>query len=143
MVTGVQTCALPIRSEEHTSELHHHGISYAVFCLKIEQSPRTTFVRRQATTLGRKLGSSRGVGPRHERCIRHDFPEEDQQRKGDRSWNDSKHRWPSFCLVFLPCLPPRHSLNPPPPRPPSRLPNLPGNRINTESCRETTAFFML
>src|SRR5262245_64023187 len=24
----------PARSEEHTSELHHLGISYAVFCLK-------------------------------------------------------------------------------------------------------------
>src|SRR5210317_1836285 len=35
MVTGVQTCALPIRSEEHTSELQSHSeISYAVFCLK-------------------------------------------------------------------------------------------------------------
>src|SRR3954463_16830201 len=53
-VTGVQTCALPIRSEEHTSELQSHDnllcriidrkstrlnsshtiISYAVFCLK-------------------------------------------------------------------------------------------------------------
>src|SRR6056300_1022338 len=30
-VTGVQTCALPIRSEEHTSELQSHSeISYAV-----------------------------------------------------------------------------------------------------------------
>src|SRR6202167_3609781 len=64
MVTGVQTCALPIRSEEHTSELQspwhlvcrlllgvqtcadrkstrlnssHHGISYAVFCLRTEE----------------------------------------------------------------------------------------------------------
>src|SRR3989440_1154170 len=60
IVTGVQTCALPIRSEEHTSELQsrsdlvcrlllvlfrsdrkstrlnssHDQISYAVFCLK-------------------------------------------------------------------------------------------------------------
>src|SRR6056300_827073 len=34
-VTGVQTCALPSRSEEHTSELQSHSeISYAVFCLK-------------------------------------------------------------------------------------------------------------
>jgi len=34
-VTGVQTCALPIRSEEHTSELQSPiRISYAVFCLK-------------------------------------------------------------------------------------------------------------
>src|SRR6056300_1817793 len=34
-VTGVQTCALPIRSEEHTSELQSHSeISYDVFCLK-------------------------------------------------------------------------------------------------------------
>src|SRR5213594_1345215 len=31
---GVQTCALPIRSEEHTSELQSRTlISYAVFCL--------------------------------------------------------------------------------------------------------------
>src|SRR3954466_3350253 len=30
----LQTCALPIRSEEHTSELQHTIISYAVFCLK-------------------------------------------------------------------------------------------------------------
>src|SRR6056300_1007744 len=34
-VTGVQTCDLPIRSEEHTSELQSHSeISYAIFCLK-------------------------------------------------------------------------------------------------------------
>src|SRR6187397_210681 len=34
-VTGVQTCALPIRSEEHTSELQSlYTISYAVFCLR-------------------------------------------------------------------------------------------------------------
>ena len=33
-VTGVQTCALPIWSEEHTSELQSQShISYAVFCL--------------------------------------------------------------------------------------------------------------
>ena len=33
-MTGVQTCALPIRSEEHTSELQsRYVISYAVFCL--------------------------------------------------------------------------------------------------------------
>ena len=32
-MTGVQTCALPIRSEEHTSELQSRTvISYAVFC---------------------------------------------------------------------------------------------------------------
>src|SRR6184192_1067229 len=32
LVTGVQTCALPIRSEEHTSELQSPiDISYAVF----------------------------------------------------------------------------------------------------------------
>ena len=32
-MTGVQTCALPIRSEEHTSELQSRLlISYAVFC---------------------------------------------------------------------------------------------------------------
>src|SRR5210317_2172163 len=37
-VTGVQTCALPIRSEEHTSELQSHSeISYAVFCLRSEE----------------------------------------------------------------------------------------------------------
>src|SRR6056300_1634726 len=36
--TGVQTCALPIRSEEHTSELQSHSeISYAVFCLRSEE----------------------------------------------------------------------------------------------------------
>ena len=36
-MTGVQTCALPIRSEEHTSELQSHGlISYAVsFCFEV------------------------------------------------------------------------------------------------------------
>src|SRR6187200_2392998 len=34
-VTGVQTCALLLRSEEHTSELQSPDtISYAVFCLK-------------------------------------------------------------------------------------------------------------
>src|SRR6056300_598927 len=37
-VTGVQTCALPIRSAEHTSELQSHSeISYAVFCLRSEE----------------------------------------------------------------------------------------------------------
>src|SRR6056297_2712051 len=37
-VTGVQTCALPIRSEEHTSELQSlRRISYAVFCLRSEE----------------------------------------------------------------------------------------------------------
>src|SRR6056300_1911715 len=36
--TGVQTCALPIRSEEHTSELQSHSeISYAVFCLRSKE----------------------------------------------------------------------------------------------------------
>src|SRR5210317_1288580 len=41
MVTGVQTCALPIRSEEHTSELQSHSeISYAVFCLKKKNHSR-------------------------------------------------------------------------------------------------------
>ena len=34
----VLTCALPIRSEEHTSELQsHYSISYAVFCLRSEE----------------------------------------------------------------------------------------------------------
>src|SRR6056300_1456476 len=34
-VTGVQTCALPSRSEEQTSKRQSHSeISYAVFCLK-------------------------------------------------------------------------------------------------------------
>src|SRR3712207_7995324 len=28
----------PVRSEEHTSELHHANISYAVFCLKKKHS---------------------------------------------------------------------------------------------------------
>src|SRR6056300_1244618 len=38
-VTGVQTCVLPIRSEEHTSELQSHSeISYAVFCLKTKKN---------------------------------------------------------------------------------------------------------
>src|SRR3954466_13809468 len=36
----LQTCALPIRSEEHTSELQHTIISYAVFCLKKKESHR-------------------------------------------------------------------------------------------------------
>src|SRR5210317_989285 len=40
-VTGVQTCALPIRSEEHTSELQSHSEnSYAVFCLKKKKEIR-------------------------------------------------------------------------------------------------------
>src|SRR5574337_1689628 len=30
----VSYTATPLRSEEHTSELSHHSISYAVFCLK-------------------------------------------------------------------------------------------------------------
>src|SRR6185436_20994011 len=29
-----RSCTQPARSEEHTSELHHQIISYAVFCLK-------------------------------------------------------------------------------------------------------------
>src|SRR3954466_8654253 len=36
----LQTCALPIRSEEHTSELQHTIISYAVFCLKKKDTER-------------------------------------------------------------------------------------------------------
>ena len=42
-MTGVQTCALPIRSEEHTSELQSRGlISYAVFCLT---DPNAWFIK--------------------------------------------------------------------------------------------------
>src|SRR5210317_974459 len=38
----IQTCALPIRSEEHTSELQSHSeISYAVFCLKKKKTKPT------------------------------------------------------------------------------------------------------
>src|SRR5258706_10212369 len=36
-VTGVQTCALPIRSEEHTSELQSLTNLVAVFCLRSEE----------------------------------------------------------------------------------------------------------
>src|SRR5947209_9754267 len=35
------------RSEEHTSELHHANISYAVFCLKKKKEHRYTQSRRQ------------------------------------------------------------------------------------------------
>src|SRR5437899_6517273 len=35
------------RSEEHTSELHHLGISYAVFCLK---KKKITFVKKTDKT---------------------------------------------------------------------------------------------
>src|SRR6056300_1312107 len=42
-VTGVQTCALQIRSEEHTSELQSHSEnSYAVFCLKKKKTQAKT-----------------------------------------------------------------------------------------------------
>src|SRR2546421_8934765 len=37
IVTGVQTCALPIRSEEPRLNSSHDQISYAVFCLRSEE----------------------------------------------------------------------------------------------------------
>src|SRR6056300_270956 len=49
-VTGVQTCALPIRSEEHTSELQSHSeISYAVFCLKKKKTITEMIAIEKAT----------------------------------------------------------------------------------------------
>src|SRR3989475_4863059 len=42
--TYVDATTIPelFRSEEHTSELHHSQISYAVFCLKKKKKKRTT-----------------------------------------------------------------------------------------------------
>src|ERR1035441_10751002 len=38
------------RSEEHTSELHHLGISYALFCLKKKNNPYTFLTHKLAAT---------------------------------------------------------------------------------------------
>src|SRR2546430_11812599 len=39
-LSGTQPHFLPVRSEEHTSELSHSQISYAVFCLKKKKNSR-------------------------------------------------------------------------------------------------------
>src|SRR5438067_10701520 len=39
-----------VRSEEHTSELSHVSISYAVFCLKKKNSPRQRGPQEEMTT---------------------------------------------------------------------------------------------
>src|SRR5438445_3423201 len=39
------------RSEEHTSELHHANISYAVFCLKKKKKKNKTLLVRKNTTI--------------------------------------------------------------------------------------------
>src|SRR2546430_8289088 len=47
--TAASCCSTPLddtitlRSEEHTSELSHSQISYAVFCLKKKKNNQTTF----------------------------------------------------------------------------------------------------
>src|SRR5438067_9494360 len=46
------------RSEEHTSELHHVSISYAVFCLKKKKRPSGTCFHRDVTSVHHRL-------PRH------------------------------------------------------------------------------
>src|SRR3712207_7945085 len=40
----------PTRSEEHTSELSHANISYAVFCLKKKKKPRVLMSRQQPSS---------------------------------------------------------------------------------------------
>src|SRR6056300_1615946 len=55
-VTGVHTCALPIRSEEHTSELQSHSeISYAVFCLRSEERRVGKSVKISVDLGGRRI----------------------------------------------------------------------------------------
>src|SRR5215510_15504835 len=39
-----RTSSMPRRSEEHTSELHHVAISYAVFCLKKKKKKKMKFI---------------------------------------------------------------------------------------------------
>src|SRR5205085_4466505 len=39
---GADVTFTPLRSEEHTSELHHSQISYAVFCLKKKKKKAKT-----------------------------------------------------------------------------------------------------
>src|SRR6266852_8986105 len=36
-----------VRSEEHTSELHHGSISYAVFCLKKKKKNKTRYTHKK------------------------------------------------------------------------------------------------
>src|SRR5947208_4454449 len=40
-IYATRAAASAVRSEEHTSELHHQIISYAVFCLKKKKKKRT------------------------------------------------------------------------------------------------------
>src|SRR3989440_2170060 len=51
------------RSEEHTSELHHDQISYAVFCLKKKKSTRAPLVTldTERTSLDPILGALVGM----------------------------------------------------------------------------------
>ena len=66
-MTGVQTCALPIRSEEHTSELQSpRYISYAVFCLPGFQERELAqwladagFVRAETSIVARERAAPR------------------------------------------------------------------------------------
>src|ERR1035438_10761436 len=54
-----------VRSEEHTSELHHLGISYAVFCLKKKNAP----YRRALSARRRPEPPPAGGGFRHGRSV--------------------------------------------------------------------------
>src|ERR1039458_1799522 len=56
--------AAPTRSEEHTSELHHLGISYAVFCLKKEMKRTGLFGRSAVLAPSITLRSGRPRGGR-------------------------------------------------------------------------------
>src|SRR6202167_8258 len=77
MVTGVQTCALPIDRKSTRLNSSHHGISYAVFCLKkkehtselaapselvwprlLQHMPRVTQRRRRLSITPRSLSRS-------------------------------------------------------------------------------------
>src|SRR5210317_364610 len=63
MVTGVQTCALPIRSEEHTSELQSHSeISYAVFCLKKKNHSNVSRSRHLSSPILAPVRTSSSAG---------------------------------------------------------------------------------
>src|SRR2546430_11576479 len=49
------------RSEEHTSELHHSQISYAVFCLKKKNSLATLGSKNHTTNITKIVTQSIGI----------------------------------------------------------------------------------
>src|SRR3954467_8776594 len=108
-MTGVQTCALPIRSEEHTSELQSHDISYAVFCLKKHREA-------PLPPCSRRVRGSAAHTPRHQR-------RRGGGVRGARDAGGTSVVWRGsfrYVFFFLFAAPPR---NPPlfPPHTPSAL----------------------